>query len=332
MHVPDGAVAVVVELAGAAQRCPGPDIVPPEVAEEHEQPIGPLEEPALERGRAHHADEARQVAGSERIERVAHLGGVESKLVKEGARRSDHDATVPERTVRDPRHRFGLARLLHVASCHGGAALDQRHVGVERRTRDHVAEPRLRSRGADAERDERVLPCRVRRRPTERAPIRFGIVDREVGVHGDEDRARTRATRNLLRRPRERGGGAERPRFHQHILLGYILGDRADGRSDVATGEDQHPSGGHRGLQSAHRVLDQRLLGHQREQWLGPRRCGEGPESRPDAAGEDHRPQGDVGLRFAREHRLLGRERAHSRALGRTAGGEVVLSLHRLLR
>ena len=239
---------------------------------------------------------------------------------------------MPERTVHDPRLGLGLARLLHITARHRGTTACERRVRVEREAGHHVAESRLRARRPDADRDERTLPRRIVGGTAQRAPELLWVVDREIGVHGAADRARAGAAHEFLRGPSERRCGAERARLHEHVRLGHVLGHRADRRRDVAAREDQHALRRDRRLQAAHRVLDQRLLRDEREQWLGARRGGERPEPRADATGEDHPPEGDVRLGFMDRDQLFIGQCANGTPRGGGTGGEPTRLLHRLLR
>jgi hypothetical protein len=73
---------------------------------------------------------------------------------------------------------------------------------------------------------------------------------------------------DLAGSPQDGGGGAERSRFDENVLLGNRRDRGPDLRCDVSTGDYEYPLSGHEGFQPRDGLGDERPLADEREDLL----------------------------------------------------------------
>ena len=133
----------------AAERAPGANVVPAEVAGQHDHAIAALEHADVDRDRRHGAEECADVVGVA-VKRGRDLGAVPANVVEEVADGPDEDPRIPQVPVAP--HLLG-ARAVGLLD----ESRDAPNAVLELLAGLDVAEARIGARRDDADRDERVV-------------------------------------------------------------------------------------------------------------------------------------------------------------------------------
>ena len=205
-----------------AQRGPRADVVPAEVAGQHEHARAALEHADVHRDAASPPRRTPRCRPAVRGECGATSGVSARSSSRKSPTRHDEDSRVPQIALRAPS--LGASRdPASRRSAPRGAR--RRSSGVARLD---VAEARVGPHGHDADRHERVLALRERRpRARARAERRPSSPIAQSACTQIITASRAAAPRDLVRRPRERGGGAGRPRLGDDVLARQLRRERA---------------------------------------------------------------------------------------------------------
>ena len=232
-------VPILVAGAHAAERRPCSHVVPTEIARQHQHFVAALQHADIHgyRRRDRAKEPVKIIAKPREMRR--NLWRMRRDLIEKVAGAPDENSRIPEKSV--AHHRLG-ALTIRLLDEPRDAADARAHLVA----RLDVPESWIGAHRHDTHRDERPVLRGGIRRTRERGAESFRITHGPIGVEAQHHRVATAAARDLVRRPRERRGGAGRTRFGNEIGPRNRRREFDDGVNQPSVRENQRPLGRHR--------------------------------------------------------------------------------------